>query len=88
MANIVENLGLSLSSRGETQIIGRDIEILYIEIPYDARLSQSPRPFFPAASENAVTQLTHVRSRQEIKAAEEIAQRNPLPKLRSIQTHL
>ncbi len=30
-----------------------------------------------ATSENDVTQLTHVRSRQEIKAAEEIAQRNP-----------
>jgi hypothetical protein len=30
-----------------------------------------------AASENDVTQLTHVRSRQEIKAAEEIAQRTP-----------
>jgi hypothetical protein len=29
------------------------------------------------ASENDVTQLTHVRSRQEIKAAEEIAQRTP-----------
>lgn len=32
-----------------------------------------------AASENDVTQLTHVRSRQEIKAAEEIAQRTPCP---------
>jgi len=30
-----------------------------------------------AASENDVTQLTHVRSRSEIKAAEEIAQRTP-----------
>jgi hypothetical protein len=30
-----------------------------------------------ATSENDVTQLTHVRSRQEIKAAEEIAQRTP-----------
>jgi T5orf172 domain len=30
-----------------------------------------------ATSENDVTQLTHVRSRSEIKAAEEIAQRNP-----------
>ncbi|NJM63971.1 MAG: GIY-YIG nuclease family protein [Oscillatoriales cyanobacterium RU_3_3] len=30
-----------------------------------------------AASENDVTQLTHVRSRREIKAAEEIAQRTP-----------
>jgi hypothetical protein len=30
-----------------------------------------------AAVENDVTQLTHVRSRQEIKAAEEIAQRTP-----------
>ena len=30
-----------------------------------------------AASENDVTYLTHVRSRQEIKAAEEIAQRTP-----------
>lgn len=30
-----------------------------------------------AASENGVTQLTHVRSRSEIKAAEEIAQRTP-----------
>jgi hypothetical protein len=30
-----------------------------------------------AAAENDVTQLTHVRSRQEIKAAEEIAQRTP-----------
>ncbi|MBE9094030.1 GIY-YIG nuclease family protein [Tychonema sp. LEGE 07203] len=30
-----------------------------------------------ASSENDVTQLTHVRSRQEIKAAEEIAQRTP-----------
>jgi T5orf172 domain len=29
------------------------------------------------ASENDVTQLTHVRSRQEIKAAEEVAQRTP-----------
>ena len=32
---------------------------------------------FDAASENDVTQLTHVRSRSEIKAAEEIAQRTP-----------
>lgn len=32
-----------------------------------------------AASGNDVTQLTHVRSRQEIKAAEEIAQRTPCP---------
>jgi T5orf172 domain len=31
------------------------------------------------ASDNDVTQLTHVRSRQEIKAAEEIAQRTPCP---------
>lgn len=31
------------------------------------------------ASENDVTHLTHVRSRQEIKAAEEIAQRTPCP---------
>lgn len=30
-----------------------------------------------SAAENDVTQLTHVRSRQEIKAAEEIAQRTP-----------
>ena len=30
-------------------------------------------------AENDVTQLTHVRSRQEIKAAEEIAQRTPCP---------
>ncbi|NJO44021.1 MAG: GIY-YIG nuclease family protein [Cyanobacteria bacterium RU_5_0] len=30
-----------------------------------------------ADSENEITQLTHVRSRQEIKAAEEIAQRTP-----------
>jgi T5orf172 domain len=30
-----------------------------------------------AASENDITQLTHVRSRSEIKAAEEIAQRTP-----------
>jgi hypothetical protein len=32
-----------------------------------------------ADSENDVTQLKHVRSRQEIKAAEEIAQRTPCP---------
>lgn len=32
-----------------------------------------------ATSENDVTHLTHVRSRQEIKAAEEIAQRIPCP---------
>ena len=32
---------------------------------------------FDAASENDVTQLTHARSRSEIKAAEEIAQRTP-----------
>jgi hypothetical protein len=32
-----------------------------------------------AAAENDVTQLTHVRSRREIKAAEEIAQRTPCP---------
>ena len=30
-----------------------------------------------ASAENDVTQLVHVRSREEIKAAEEIAQRNP-----------
>lgn len=32
-----------------------------------------------AALDNDITQLTHVRSRQEIKAAEEIAQRTPCP---------
>ncbi len=32
-----------------------------------------------AVSDNDITQLTHVRSREEIKAAEEIAQRTPCP---------
>lgn len=36
-----------------------------------------------AASE--ITQLTHVRSRQEIKAAEEVAQRNPCPDFEQFQ---
>ena len=38
--------------------------------------------------ENDVTQLVHVRSREEIKAAEEIAQRNSVQGFRRIQTDL
>lgn len=38
-----------------------------------------------ATAENDVTQLTHVRSRQEIKAAEEIAQRTPCKDFKQFQ---
>lgn len=57
-----------LDAAAETQIpLAQDLddETLLAELGVDA------------AAENDVTQLTHVRSRQEIKAAEEIAQRVP-----------
>ncbi|MEG3857702.1 GIY-YIG nuclease family protein [Microcoleus sp. herbarium12] len=61
----LDSRGLLAAEANTSPIVEADDEMLLDSLGIDA------------ASENDVTQLTHVRSRSEIKAAEEIAQRTP-----------
>jgi T5orf172 domain len=65
---------MPLDSRGLLKV-GADANLSTEEDLTDEALLESLG--VNVASENDVTQLTHVRSRQEIKAAEEVAQRTP-----------